>query len=288
MMAGLSGGASRRFSGLFGSPERMRLRTEVVLLRHATSRQAQAAANPEESARTEAIQPLLTHAEEAALAGNIDDGWKHFHEARRLHIATFTPAELQAWREALGAEARAKLTSWRGAAVQSLLALQTLEGVLEAQRRVDEHADNVYFRNRLLRRQMSATSAGLIVALIALILQLGLLTPGALEKGAALTREAMGLAMTFGAIGACLSALIGFSGVSTDQRIPERTANVLITLTRPLIGAASGLAGLLAVHSKLVNLSVPGAGWLIPFVFGFSERIVLSLVEPSSSKRAKR
>ncbi len=134
---------------------------------------------------------------------------------------------------------------------------------------------------------MSVTSGGLIVALIALILQLGFLATGALESGATLTREAIGLAMTLGAIAACLSALIGFSGLSTEQRIPERTANVLITLTRPLIGAASGLVGLLAVHSKLVNLPVSGVGWLVPFVFGFSERIVLSLVEPSSSKPAK-
>jgi hypothetical protein len=281
------GGASRRFSGLFGSPERMRLGTEVALLRHATERRAQAPAKPEESARTEAIQLLLTRADDAALAGNIDDGWKHLHEARRLHIAGFTPAELLAWREALGAEARAKLTSWRGAAVQNLLALQTLEGVLEAQRQVDEHADNVYFRNRLLRRQMSVTSGGLIVALLALIPQLEFLATGALENDAALTPAAIGIAMTFGAIGACLSALIGFSGISTDQRIPERTANVLITLTRPLIGAASGLAGLLALHSNLVNLPGAGVGWLIPFVFGFSERIVLSVVEPSSSKPAK-
>ena len=158
---------------------------------------------------------------------------------------------------------------------------------MEAQRCVDEHADNVYFRNRLLRRQMSVTSGGLIVALVALIFQLRRLAAGALETGAALTPQAIGLAMTLGAIGACLSALIGFSSLSTDQRIPERTANVLITLTRPLIGAASGLAGLLAVHSKLVNLPVSGVGWLVPFVFGFSERIVLSLVEPSSSKAAK-
>lgn len=282
MGTGVQGGASRRFSGLFESPERMRLKSEVDLLHHATDRQARAANKPEESARTEAIQPLLDHAENAAVSGNID-GWKHLHEARRLYIAGFTPAELQAWRKTLGEEAHAKLKSWRGAAVEHLLELQTLEGVLEAQRRLDEHADNVYFRNRLLRRQMSVTSVSLIVALIALILQLGSLAAAVLDGGAALTQEAISLSMTFGAIGACLSALIGFSRVSTDQRIPERTANVLITLTRPLIGAASGLAGLLAVHSNLVNLPGSGVGWLIPFAFGFSERIVLSLVEPKTA-----
>jgi hypothetical protein len=278
--------SSRRFAGLLDSPERMRLRTEVVLLRHATGRPTQVTpANSEEGrARAESIRSLLAHAEDSALAGNIDEGWKHFHQARRLHIADFTPAELDALRATLADESREKLTNWRGVAVQNLLALNTLEGLLKAQCCVDEHADNAYFRNRLLRRQMSIISCVLVVALIALIGQLLSMEAVPLENGVALTPTAIGLAMTLGAIAACLSALIGFSSVSTDQRIPERSANVLITLTRPLIGAASGLAGLLAVHSKLVNLPISGVGWIVPFVFGFSERVVLGVVEPSRSK----
>lgn len=281
--------SARRFFGLFQSPERMRLRTEIVLLRNAAERVARTTpATPEAGrARAESIRALLAHAEQAALADNIDDGWKHLHEARRLHIMDFTPAELVAWRATLEAEARAKLKNWRGAAVHNLLALNTLEGLLEAQRCLDQYSDNVYFRNRLLRRQMSAISAALALALGVLIGQLVWMKAEVLQANAELTPAAIGLAMTLGAIAACLSALLGFSGVSSDQRIPERAAAVLITLTRPLIGAASGVVGVLAVHSHIVNLPVSGVGWLVPFVFGFSERVVLGLVEPGSSKAPK-
>jgi hypothetical protein len=88
----------------------------------------------------------------------------------------------------------------------------------------------------------------------------------------------------FGGIGACLSGLISFASANSGQRVPERLANVTITSTRPLIGAASGLAAVLLIDSGLLPLARTSEAILViaALAFGFSERLVVGALEKVS------
>ena len=93
-------------------------------------------------------------------------------------------------------------------------------------------------------------------------------------------------ALVLGTIGACLSAMLTFSSTSAELTIPARLANVYITITRPLIGATSGLVGLIMLTSGVLNLPLVSE-WVVPFLFGFSERFLLGALQSQPAKEAR-
>lgn len=94
---------------------------------------------------------------------------------------------------------------------------------------------------------------------------------------------ALWLGFLFGALGACLSGLYGFT---VNRSAPGEYETTAATAIRPLIGGASGIvaaalfgSGLLAITTTPVPMLI-----LICFVFGFSERIVMGTVESLGSR----
>jgi hypothetical protein len=257
-----------RVKNVFEPPERKRLLSEVRLF---------------ETSSPELLR-LKQAAEAEGLHGDLDAGWKTIHQAERHAVVDLSDQRLLSARVSLEAEVQSKLTGWRRLACINLLDLKTREGLVEAMRLRDEHFDNLYFRNRLLRTQMMTIGMLLLLGLggyVVITWQVPGLSLDRLDLA-----NVVG-AMVLGSIAACLSALMTFSSASVDQPIPQRMANVTITATRPLIGAASGLVGLLAVQAKLINLPASGVGWIVPFLFGFSERMVygsLKLDAPPNPK----
>jgi len=246
------------------SPERKRLESDVEMWK----------------ARVDGKEPrvakLLDLAADEAGSGDLDNGWKFLHQAQRIALEGSSDAVLEAVRVALREEAT-KVPEWRKSAVVKLLDMKTKEGTVKALELAHEHSDNVYIRNRLMRRQMSFVFGVLAFAVAAFIFALKS-APEISEKG--MTAGSACRALLLGTIGACLSAMLTFANTSTEQSIPARLANVYITVTRPLIGATSGLVGLLMLTSGVLNLPIV-SGWVVPFLFGFSERLLFGALQTS-------
>jgi hypothetical protein len=266
---------------IFAGPERKRLLASVEVAR--AQLRASASAAPE--GNLEIVRSLLERAGHEAAAGNLDSGWQFLHEARRLHLWHLPADVLDASRVSLRCEAKAKLTSWRREAVQDLLDGLTDDASIDTKRVVlceamqvrDEHSDNVYFRNRLLRLQMSVVAGTMFVfalSFVMLVNQYGRMLGEALANKE-LDVKTVVASMLLGGMAACLSALITFATSSTELRIPAHLANVSITVTRPLIGAVSGLVALLMLTSGVLNMPDKVTPWIAPFLFGFSERLVV-------------
>jgi len=270
------------FVQLFRSPERKRLRATIGALRLGARGGLQL-----ETGVGATFLELLEKADAEARAGDLDGGWKYFHEANRLWLTALPMANVEASIKTLATEAAAKLPSWRRAAIKDLLSGLSDKSSDEQRRAVlrealfvrDEHSNNVYFRNRLLRRQM-AIAGGSLLALCAAFFGLLRLVVGPGEDLSAsrlLTPETLGLCMILGGMGACLSALITFASSSTEQKIPEHLANVFVTFSRPLIGAVSGLVAALLLASGAIDFGK--VALLTPFAFGFSERLVVGALK---------
>lgn len=253
------------------SPERKRLESDIEMSR----------------ARIDKTDPrvtkLLDLATDEAGSGDLDNGWKFLHQAQRIVLEGSSDAVIDAVRVALREEAT-KVPEWRKSAVVKLLDMKTKESTVKAVELAHEHSDNVYIRNRLMRRQMSIIFIVLACTLVALISALRW-SPEVTASG--MTAGAACRAVILGTLGACLSALLTFSSTSTEQNIPARLANVYITITRPLIGATSGLVGLLMLTSGVLNLPIV-SGWVVPFLFGFSERFLLGALQGSSGKEPSK
>jgi len=255
--------ARSRLQAALTSPERARLTAETEVLR---SKLAPIAASP---------RTLVDRAAREARWGDIDAGWKLLHEARRRSFDHLDEATVSVEAIALEQEATEKLSGWRRDAVIALakVAQEKDNGVshkrsalVVATRIRDERGDNIYFSNRLLRKQMTPIALILFASLVAF----------------ALFERAVIPPMLLGACGACLSALITFARSTTRLKIPDHLANVLVTLMRPLIGAASGLVAYLFLTSGLFKEATHL--WYLAFAFGFSERLVLAAVESAEKK----
>jgi hypothetical protein len=272
----------------FKAPERLRLTSEIEVAR---SQITKTSASTPTAEWVRPAEDMLERAEAEAGSGDLDNGWKYLHEARRQELFGLDLETLGARKQALEQEASQKLGGWRKEAVARLLAELDPPGsggsverwrklMYEAQKTRDEHTDNVYFRNRLLRKQMTWI-AGVLTGLV--LGFIGLLWDGVGEKGltgTALEVKPVALSMVLGAMGACLSALITFATSTTQVSIPGHLANVSITLTRPLIGAVSGAAAVLMLKSGVVAAAAGAMPFLAPFLFGFSERVVIGALKP--------
>jgi hypothetical protein len=283
------------------APERKRLGAEIGLARQlwdniASCNAASRAQDAIKSGRLARALAVLKEADENKTRRDLDSGWKYLHEAKRLSLFELDEQELRARALSLAVESSHKSSAWRKAAVGDLLREFESTGtdckphcLAEAYRSFQEESDNTYFKMRTLRRQMFLLG-GCMLGLIGIFLYFyatGLPDPAGISGAAgtsdatAISKNAVKLkevlrAGALGGIGACLSGLSSFaSAARPDQRIPETLSNVSVTLTRPLIGIASGIAAILAIKANLIPLKMVETGDIIPFAFGFSERLVM-------------
>jgi hypothetical protein len=274
---------ARRHLPFSAGPERRRLRASIDVAYEQLKRLDGRDDFPQ--ALKDSARKLLNLADRAAnQRGDLDMGWRYLHEAERLFVASWNETEREAARLALAKEAEAKLDGWRK---DTVLALLTKDGaapfavlgdrLVKALQIRDEHTDNVYFRNRLVRRQMGTILLSIVLLIIAFVWIISARTDKAAALRPAIAFVPVLAAMALGGMGACLSALIGFASTSTECKIPEHLASVWITVTRPFIGAVSGLVALLVI----APLAGEGpALWLaVAFAFGFSERLVIGALD---------
>jgi len=256
-----------------------------------------------------AARRLLTEAQMALDRGQIDQGWRLLHAARRAEILALDENELQHRATVLRAEAD-KLRSWRQKAVQRLLGTQEspeanvgIGAVFEAATLRDEHYDNQAYKDQLLRTQMLVLV--LILAAVMAPLLYVMTRAGAGQGGGAsdLTETAVvsfGVIAIFGLLGATVSGMLRASDSGQSARIPELTAAIRVTFMRILMGGASAVVLYVFLRSSLatalgqslfseaiakaIEQLQPYTAYALAFVAGFSERLVLRAVEAVAGK----
>jgi hypothetical protein len=238
-----------------------------------------------------AIRTALKSASDALETGDIDRGWKCFHNAQQIELLHLGDAQLCAAAMAIRSEAD-KLGGWRKAAVMKLLDRDCCEtglkaGVFQAARIRDEHYDNEAYKDGLRRRRSLcfASILGIVVAAL-----LGLSWGKSLPSAGSLNETDMLLSMAmFGLLGAAISAAIAAAQPSSSSRIPEMVSSFGVTALRLVIGPASAVvlyfAAQSAMFSKIFSFGAEtNALFLVAVAAGFSERLVLRVVETMTGK----
>jgi 8-oxo-dGTP diphosphatase len=240
------------------------------------------------------IQPVLNSASTALEIGDIDGAWKCFHTAQQLELLYLDTDQLNVAAMAIRAEAD-KLYGWRKAAVDQLLTVKEGENhkperVLQAAVIRDQHYDNEVYKDGLRRNNNLRFAVVLLLVLAAL---LGLSWLGYLSSASQSNEAAMLLSVAiFGLLGSTISATTAMSKPPTTSRIPEMVSSIHVTALRLLVGPASAILLYFVAQTDLYkHLFKFGptpddhyAILVIAFAAGFSERLVLRVVEAITGK----
>lgn len=153
----------------------------------------------------------------------------------------------------------------------------------------DEHSTNVYRRISLLRWQLTAISAVLVLAL-ASILVLAAWKPIALTEPPDGPRTWVWV-LLFGTLGGSLTALLSAGKPSGVARIPEQRSQLLVAAARPLVGGAAALFAYALFAAGIIRLGTgerAAALLALAFVAGFSERLVTGAAESVAGRDSGR
>lgn len=245
---------------------------------------------------TGAAQSLLCEAQSALNQGQLDQGWKLLHAARRLEIpALDSERELPAVAATLRAESE-KLKSWRQKAVQTLLGTSEKpiepkpSTVYQAALIRDEHYDNQGYKDGLLRTQilfLALILAAVMGSLLGVVHRWGLRPD---QEAGQTTLPVFTTLVLFGLLGGTVSAMLRTTDAAQPARIPETTAAIRVTFMRIMMGGASAVVIYVFLNSKLTGIFnqdianalstlEPYTTYALAFVAGFSERLVLRAVE---------
>ena len=233
------------------------------------------------------IGRALQRARDAHEAGDIDQGWKCLQAAQRLELLTLKDEDLPAAALVIKKEA-SKLRGWRKEAVEELLtpkdcgAKLTKERVLRAALLRDEHYGNEAYRDGLRRSNAVGLAIALFVALGCLF---AMLFSAPLPGGQDETLSRFAYVAVMGLIGAIVSAITRMPDPQTRERIPQVASSSRIMFLRILMGPASAIVIYFVMQSGLkfgetqLDAKWPDAVLVISFVAGFSERLVMRVVD---------
>lgn len=255
-----------------------------------------------------AVQDELLCLAEKSLEGNeVDQGWRHFHAAKRIDTLTLDPevdkSSIRSRVIILRAEI-SKIKKWRQKAAEKLLGegneLPTAQELYQLMLLRDEHYSNLAYKASLVRRYL-IWMALIIAALVGMFLTLlnvpwignmDIGIPG--NTGSSIFWFFVVVAI-FGLIGGAISAILATPRTLDDARIPELTSTFELTMLRLLTGAGSAIVVVMFLKSDLTGLLAnplsgpiknagPPAMYAIAFVAGFTERLVLRAVEYVAGK----
>lgn len=149
----------------------------------------------------------------------------------------------------------------------------------------DEALQNYYWKFHRLRRQLRILGVVLILTLALLLVMVGSQPSFLFEEVATDNALLWFTSCLVGTLGGCLSAFQTYTANALEARIPEIYTNAVLTVLRPLIGGAAGVLAFIFLVSGLISVTVEkNAGILaVAFVAGFSERLVLHVVETVGS-----
>jgi 8-oxo-dGTP diphosphatase len=210
---------------------------------------------------------------------DIEGGLFGLHAAQRFAVYGLNKNELITRAYILREEAL-KISSWRGEAMDNLLAVPdeqlTADRLADAMKLRDEESSNQYYRTRLtgdhLRILLVICSAAVIAFLPFMLLsgQIRLLGP----------------VLLFGLLGSCFGAAQALMRGKGDSMIP----NVFVMLTPVIFGGVAGLAGF-GIHeylSGLYGFTHTHWGGLLGMAFFFGLLGQRILARFTGSKRRKR
>lgn len=244
-----------------------------------------------------AARNLLAQAELALFENNIDEGWKCFHTATRMEILGYNDNELKNAAATLRHEADKKLNKWRQKATFEIIghpdfasnsqtAVPNKENVFLATFLRDEHFNNTYHKISLRRANLFKLFFVLIFGVIAL----PILTKYSFLSDKIGDWKTVVAIELFGILGASLSVALTLTRRSIDSKIPDQVIGSFVTWMRPAIGAIAAVAAYIFLQTGIVDnivgpvLKGSNEGMLaVAFVAGFSERIIMRMVESVKS-----
>ena len=214
-------------------------------------------------------------------SNDIEGGLFGLHAAQRFAVHGLNKGELITRAYILREEAL-KISSWRGEAMDNLLAVAddqlTADRLADAMKLRDEESSNQHYRTRLtgdhLRILLVICSAAVIAFLPFMLLsgQVRLLGP----------------VLLFGLLGSCFGTAQSLMRGKGDSMIP----NVFVTLTPVIFGGVAGLAGF-GIHEYLSGLyGFTHTHWggllAMAFLFGLlGQRVLARFTGGKRRKKAK-
>lgn len=174
----------------------------------------------------------LNNVQRSLESNDLEGGWFCLHAAQRYAVFGMNQTELANRAYVLREEAL-KISSWRGEAIDNLLAVSdeqlSAECVADAMALRNEDSTNQYYRTRVTGDQLRILV--IVFAFSGAALAPFLLLPGRIPIVAAV--------LFFGLMGATFTSAQSLILGRNESRIP----NLFVTLTPVLFGAIAGLAG---------------------------------------------
>lgn len=219
---------------------------------------------------------------------NIEGGWMSLHAARRHAIYGLSPDELLLQASMLRAEAK-KIQSWRGEEMVKLLDVKdselTVYRIVDATALRDEYFSNQYHKIWLVGSQitilLACCGAGLLLLFVPFLVSSSRQPQDTLNPWG---YQMVGAVLFFGLLGAAFSAAGSLMNPNATAKIPERVANLFVTIARTFFGSGVGLAGYAMYQAKALNFhfgddtSGPGSALAIAFLFGFTGELLIARV----------
>jgi len=185
----------------------------------------------------------LNNVQRCLESNDVEGGWFCLHAAQRYAVFGMNQTELANRAYVLREEAL-KISSWRGEAIDNLLAVSdehlTAESVAEAMALRNEDSTNQYYKNRVTGDQLRILV--IVFALSGAALAPFMFLPGRVPVIAAV--------LFFGLLGATFCSAQSLILGRNESRIP----NLFVTLTPVFFGAIAGLAGY-AVYEYMAFLT---------------------------------
>lgn len=195
-----------------------------------------------------AAHEQLNNVQRCLESNDIEGGWFCLHAAQRYAVFGMNQTELANRAYVLREEAM-KISSWRGEAIDNLLAVGhgqlTAECVADAMALRNEDSTNQYYKTRVTGDQLRILV--MVCGLAAVAAAPFLFLPGRTPMIAAV--------LFFGLLGATFCSAQSLILGRNESRIP----NLLVTLTPVFFGAVAGLAGY-AVYEYMAFLTFGSNG----------------------------
>lgn len=214
--------------------------------------------------------------------------WDCLHQFNDELLTAMSDDERHAHWCTLRVEAQDKLRgSWRADAA-GLLIKQVAEGapaplpiVRELQKHVVTAAQNMQHKLVLFERTLPYLSGVLLLVVLGTLGAASVaLVTGSLMP--ARWAQALLVGMAAGALGGLLSMAFSLGQADPTVKIPDMRLSRMVTLIRPVLGAAVAIPVLVFVESdfaKIQGLEKPLSLFVFCFLAGFSERWFLGLME---------
>ena len=264
-------------------PQRARLDEELQIskLRLQNLRAGLTGAGADEYARAERVSQALLAAQGHLDRLDVDGGYAHLHLARELEFGLLPQIELNARIVELRSEAEAgKYNRWRKAAILSILDDAAKSSDLPEQRAMAAQAarvamassSNGYRKLTILRRHQTIL---LLIAFVLLAAATVITVANTGDFGEITQGWVAVVSVLLGALGGVTSALQRSTRLPAGT-IPERLTSYVVSLSRPLLGAAAGLVAYLGQRVIIDNdgAAKVGAVLVASFAAGFAERLL--------------